>query len=255
MSGELARHAFWRTVSRVRAGLRRWPPASRWPRRGRSRPWRCRGRCRRRTPRAARVEQREALVVGVERCGGIRFVAHGPVAAPQELVREHRSEQAAPRRHELPHHLAALGVGPTGSGHDENLPFERLPCPRHAEGEDGEHCRDDPHPSSAASFADRLARGVRRPPRRRHRAGAGPHASDPWALIQLVEESGLRGRGGAGFPTGRKWRTVRENLSASLPSTVVVNGAEGEPGRSRIARSCAATRTTCSKGRSSRRTP
>ena len=53
---------------------------------------------------------------------------------------------------------------------------------------------------------------------------------DPWALIELVEASGLRGRGGAGFPTGRKWRTVRENLSASLPAAVVVNGAEGEPG-------------------------
>jgi NADH-quinone oxidoreductase subunit F len=53
---------------------------------------------------------------------------------------------------------------------------------------------------------------------------------DPWALIGVIEESGLRGRGGAGFPTGRKWRTVRENLSASMRSTVVVNAAEGEPG-------------------------
>jgi NADH:ubiquinone oxidoreductase subunit F (NADH-binding) len=53
---------------------------------------------------------------------------------------------------------------------------------------------------------------------------------DPWALIDVIKESGLRGRGGAGFPTGRKWTTVRENLSASLAATVVVNGAEGEPG-------------------------
>ena len=53
---------------------------------------------------------------------------------------------------------------------------------------------------------------------------------DPGAVIEMLEESGLRGRGGAGFPTGRKWRTVHENLSASLPATVVVNGAEGEPG-------------------------
>ena len=53
---------------------------------------------------------------------------------------------------------------------------------------------------------------------------------DPWDVIDIVESSGLRGRGGAGFPTGRKWRTVRENLSTSLPATVVVNAAEGEPG-------------------------
>jgi NADH-quinone oxidoreductase subunit F len=49
-------------------------------------------------------------------------------------------------------------------------------------------------------------------------------------VIALVEASGLRGRGGAGFPTGVKWRTVREYESASWPATVVVNGAEGEPG-------------------------
>jgi NADH:ubiquinone oxidoreductase subunit F (NADH-binding) len=49
-------------------------------------------------------------------------------------------------------------------------------------------------------------------------------------IIALLEKSGLRGRGGAGFPTGTKWRTVWDNRSAVLPSTVVVNGAEGEPG-------------------------
>src|SRR3954451_9103794 len=49
-------------------------------------------------------------------------------------------------------------------------------------------------------------------------------------IIEVVEASGLRGRGGAGFPTGRKWRTVRENASDVLATTVVVNGAEGEPG-------------------------
>jgi len=49
-------------------------------------------------------------------------------------------------------------------------------------------------------------------------------------LIAEVEASGLRGRGGGGFPTGRKWRTVAENRSPAVPATVVVNGAEGEPG-------------------------
>ncbi|MGH3850253.1 MAG: NADH-ubiquinone oxidoreductase-F iron-sulfur binding region domain-containing protein, partial [Pseudonocardiaceae bacterium] len=42
--------------------------------------------------------------------------------------------------------------------------------------------------------------------------------------------SGLRGRGGAGFPTGRKWRTVADNSTGEAPATVIVNAAEGEPG-------------------------
>ena len=54
--------------------------------------------------------------------------------------------------------------------------------------------------------------------------------SDPDDLIATIAASGLRGRGGAGFPTGTKWTTVRANRSPDLPTTVVVNGAEGEPG-------------------------
>ncbi len=49
-------------------------------------------------------------------------------------------------------------------------------------------------------------------------------------LIGEVEASGLRGRGGAGFPTGTKWRTIAANRAPELPTTVVVNAAEGEPG-------------------------
>ncbi len=49
------------------------------------------------------------------------------------------------------------------------------------------------------------------------------------ATIRLLEESGLRGRGGAGFPTGIKWRTVAD-AGASTATPVVVNAAEGEPG-------------------------
>ena len=52
----------------------------------------------------------------------------------------------------------------------------------------------------------------------------------PAAVIEEVDASGLRGRGGAGFPTGQKWRTVAENASSTLQATVVVNAAEGEPG-------------------------
>ena len=49
-------------------------------------------------------------------------------------------------------------------------------------------------------------------------------------IISEIEVSGLRGRGGAGFPTGRKWRTVRDYGSESERTSVVVNAAEGEPG-------------------------
>jgi NADH-quinone oxidoreductase subunit F len=52
----------------------------------------------------------------------------------------------------------------------------------------------------------------------------------PDAIIAELEASGLRGRGGAGFPTGAKWRTIAEYASAVLETNVVVNAAEGEPG-------------------------
>ena len=52
----------------------------------------------------------------------------------------------------------------------------------------------------------------------------------PDAALAVVEASGLRGRGGAGFPTATKWRSVLEYRTPSTPPTVVVNAAEGEPG-------------------------
>lgn len=48
-------------------------------------------------------------------------------------------------------------------------------------------------------------------------------------VIDAIERSGLRGRGGAGFPTARKWRSVLTNASPDTPTPVVINGAEGEP--------------------------
>lgn len=50
------------------------------------------------------------------------------------------------------------------------------------------------------------------------------------AVLDALAASGLRGRGGAGFPTATKWATVAANGSPDLASTVVVNAAEGEPG-------------------------
>jgi NADH-quinone oxidoreductase subunit F len=49
-------------------------------------------------------------------------------------------------------------------------------------------------------------------------------------VIDEVDASGLRGRGGAGFPTGRKWRTVASYETPDVPAVVAVNAAEGEPG-------------------------
>jgi NADH-quinone oxidoreductase subunit F len=50
-----------------------------------------------------------------------------------------------------------------------------------------------------------------------------------WTLDQL-DKAGLRGRGGAGFPTGRKWRSVAAGGPELGDRYAVANGAEGEPG-------------------------
>ena len=50
----------------------------------------------------------------------------------------------------------------------------------------------------------------------------------PNALIELVKDSGLRGRGGAGFPTGMKWGFIPQG--DAKPHYLVVNADESEPG-------------------------
>ncbi len=54
------------------------------------------------------------------------------------------------------------------------------------------------------------------------------NAADPEAVIDEVERSGLRGRGGAGFPTGKKWRFCRANPGEK--HYVICNADEGDPG-------------------------
>jgi NADH-quinone oxidoreductase subunit F len=53
-------------------------------------------------------------------------------------------------------------------------------------------------------------------------------ADDPDTVIDEVEQSGLRGRGGAGFPTGTKWRYCRANPGEK--HYIIANGDEGDPG-------------------------
>ncbi|HKV32604.1 MAG TPA: NADH-ubiquinone oxidoreductase-F iron-sulfur binding region domain-containing protein [Candidatus Dormibacteraeota bacterium] len=61
-----------------------------------------------------------------------------------------------------------------------------------------------------------------------HRQRLGPLPTLPSGqLIAELEVSGLLGRGGAGFPVGRKWRAVAERSSGG--AVVLANGAEGEP--------------------------
>jgi len=52
----------------------------------------------------------------------------------------------------------------------------------------------------------------------------------PEATIAAITASGLRGRGGAGFPTGMKWSRMRAAAAADGTKYVIVNGDEGDPG-------------------------
>jgi NADH:ubiquinone oxidoreductase subunit F (NADH-binding)/(2Fe-2S) ferredoxin/NAD-dependent dihydropyrimidine dehydrogenase PreA subunit len=72
------------------------------------------------------------------------------------------------------------------------------------------------------SIDDYLARGG-------YRALARVLADDdPDGVVEALEESGLRGRGGAGFATGRKWRLTRDAPGAL--KYVICNADEGDPG-------------------------
>lgn len=77
--------------------------------------------------------------------------------------------------------------------------------------------------SPVPSLADYTATGGGRALELARRVGAE-------AVMAAMDGAGLRGRGGAGFPTAVKWRTVAANQSSDVATTVVVNAAEGEPG-------------------------
>jgi NADH-quinone oxidoreductase subunit F len=50
------------------------------------------------------------------------------------------------------------------------------------------------------------------------------------AIIDIVKNSGLRGRGGAGFPTGMKWSFMPKEPKEGKPNFLVINADESEPG-------------------------
>ena len=65
---------------------------------------------------------------------------------------------------------------------------------------------------------------------------------EPDAVIEEVKPSGLRGRGGAGFPTGEKWSFVPQDTGK--PVYVVCNSTRASPARSTIASWSSAIRTS-----------
>jgi NADH-quinone oxidoreductase subunit F len=52
----------------------------------------------------------------------------------------------------------------------------------------------------------------------------------PDQIIDIIKESGLRGRGGAGFPTGMKWSFMPKEPKEGKPNFLVINADESEPG-------------------------
>ncbi|OYU14583.1 MAG: NADH-quinone oxidoreductase subunit F [Alphaproteobacteria bacterium PA4] len=55
-------------------------------------------------------------------------------------------------------------------------------------------------------------------------------ALGPDAIVDAIKASGLRGRGGAGFPTGMKWSFMPKTPNPARPSYLVINADESEPG-------------------------
>src|ERR1039457_5510622 len=74
-------------------------------------------------------------------------------------------------------------------------------------------------PDATVELGEHLERYGAPPWRGRDRRGRGP-------LLRTIEQAGLGGRGGAGFPPARKMRAVAERRGLRV---VVANGAEGEP--------------------------
>ncbi len=77
------------------------------------------------------------------------------------------------------------------------------------------------HEEGSHTLAHYLARGG-------YETAKSKMGTDPQAIVQTVIDSGLRGRGGAGFPTGKKWSFLAKGTGK--PIYLAVNGDESEPG-------------------------
>ena len=93
------------------------------------------------------------------------------------------------------------------------------------------------HSSPRVTFQPVLTRNIHRPGSERistyldhggYQAVRKALAMKPIEIIEQVKQSGLRGRGGAGFPTGIKWGFMPQD--GELPKIIAVNTDEGEPG-------------------------
>lgn len=61
-----------------------------------------------------------------------------------------------------------------------------------------------------------------------YRALAKAYQMNPQAIVAAIKDSGIRGRGGAGFPTGVKWQAIQRD--GKKPVYLICNADEGEPG-------------------------
>ncbi len=123
------------------------------------------------------------------------------------------------RRSGTPKPLLAHGTCPAQNArHERAAPPKRCRCPsRSASGLPG--CSRGPGARRARPRRARATHGG-------SAARAPPAAPRVALLIELIEHAGLRGHGGAGFPTARKLRAVAASRRRPI---VVVNAAEGEP--------------------------
>ncbi len=88
---------------------------------------------------------------------------------------------------------------------------------------------DVTHPATAASSlpATLITRPTARRAATRLPPRASPGSKTPADVVPVMEDSGLRGLGGAGFPAGRKWKLVS---AEPAPRLLAINIDEGEPG-------------------------
>ena len=159
----------------------------------------------------------------------------------RELVDDLRAgkpSHAQPRRAAAVH-LAAGGPDPgrfpgwPGGRRGHRRPAHARACGsrRSAAGRRTTGAWHDPVLSSDAYRALGRARLVHAGRLSAHRRLPGPAEAlgmDPDEVIQMVKDSGLRGRGGAGFPTGLKWGFIPQG--DDKPHYLVVNADESEPG-------------------------